>query len=144
MVMLLTTLWTPLMSVASLVTRAFSASFLAMPVNVTSPFRVSTLVFMELVERWVNNAVLTWAVTDASSIFSPVVRSVFSGAAANVSAVAADIVYDPKLLGSPALTLGPKGEAAGKDVFSAGLGHGKMRIGVAGINAGTLSDGVIA
>jgi hypothetical protein len=36
MVMLLTTLLTPLTSVASLVTRAFSAAFLAMPVIVTT------------------------------------------------------------------------------------------------------------
>jgi hypothetical protein len=81
------------------------------------------------------------SVTAGQTVRLPIV---FSGAAAKVSAIAADIVYDPKLLGSPALTLGPKGEAAGKDVFSANLGHGKMRIGVAGINADTLSDGVIA
>src|SRR5579859_6829365 len=36
-VMLLTTLWTPLTSVMSLVTRAFSASFLAWPLTVTTP-----------------------------------------------------------------------------------------------------------
>ena len=41
-VMLLTTLVTPLMSVASLVTRLFSASFLATPLKVTTPSVVET------------------------------------------------------------------------------------------------------
>ena len=49
-VMLLTTLFTPLMSVASLVTSVFSAAFLAMPLTVTTPSVVPTLVLMELVE----------------------------------------------------------------------------------------------
>src|ERR1035437_10628974 len=71
MVMLLTTLWTPLMSVTSLVTRAFSASFLAWPLTVTTPSLVVTLVLSTLVERCDSNDPLTWAVIDASSIFSP-------------------------------------------------------------------------
>lgn len=49
-VMLLTTLFTPLMSVASLVTSVFSAAFLAMPLTVTTPSVVPTLVLTELVE----------------------------------------------------------------------------------------------
>src|ERR1035438_9882061 len=73
MLMLLTTLWTPLMSVTSLVTRAFSASFLAWPLTVTTPSLVVTLVLSMLVERCDSNDPLTWAVIDASSIFSPVV-----------------------------------------------------------------------
>jgi len=50
MVMLLTTLVTPVMSVASLVTRLFSASFLAMPLKVTTPAVVETPVCNALVE----------------------------------------------------------------------------------------------
>src|ERR1051326_5147890 len=64
------TSFTPLMSPASLVTRSFSAWFLAMPRIVTIPSFVSTSVFKALVDRWVNSASLTAAVTDASSIFS--------------------------------------------------------------------------
>src|ERR1035437_6520372 len=71
MVMLLTTLLTPLTSVTSLVTRLFSAAFLAMPLNVTTPSVVSTFVFRAPVEWCDNNDILTWAVMDASSIFSP-------------------------------------------------------------------------
>src|ERR1017187_2027591 len=71
MLMLLTTLWTPLTSVTSLVTRAFSASFLAWPLTVTTPSLVVILVLSMLVERCDSNDPLTWAVIDASSIFSP-------------------------------------------------------------------------
>src|ERR1017187_9644261 len=49
-VMLLITLVTPLMSVTSLVTRLFSASFLAMPLKVTTPSVVETVVCKALVE----------------------------------------------------------------------------------------------
>ena len=75
MVMLLITLVTPLMSVASLVTRLFSASFLAMPLKVTTPSVVETLVCRALVERCDSNDDLTWAVMEASSILSPMVAS---------------------------------------------------------------------
>src|SRR5436189_79099 len=46
--MLLITLSTPLMSVTSLVTRLFSAAFLAIPVRVTSLFIVWTPVFVAM------------------------------------------------------------------------------------------------
>ena len=69
MVMLLTTLFTPLMSVTSLVTRAFSASFLATPPTVTTPSVVETLVLSTLVEWCDSNDPLTVAVIEASSIF---------------------------------------------------------------------------
>ena len=59
MVMLLTTPFTPLMSVASLVTSVFSARFLATPLTVTTPSFVPTLVLAELVERCESNATLT-------------------------------------------------------------------------------------
>src|ERR1017187_4244458 len=84
MVMLLTTLVTPLMSVASLVTRVFSASFLAMPVTMTTPSVVETPVWMALVERCDSSDDLTCAVMDASSILSPVVSLARAGVVAIV------------------------------------------------------------
>src|SRR5208283_5385027 len=53
------TLFTPLMSLTSLLTRSFSAVFLALPPNVTTPCFVSTLVWSALVERWNSNATFT-------------------------------------------------------------------------------------
>jgi len=52
MVMLLITLVTPLMSVTELGNQALSASFLAMPVNVTTPSVVST----DVSGRWSSDA----------------------------------------------------------------------------------------
>ena len=75
MVMLLITLPTPLMSVASLVTRLFSASFLATPPTVTTPSVVEIVVCKALVERCDSNEALTSAVIDASSILSPLAAS---------------------------------------------------------------------
>lgn len=51
MVMLLTTLFTPLMSVASLVINVFSGAFLAVPMTVTTPFLDSILIASSL--KWI-------------------------------------------------------------------------------------------
>src|SRR5580765_2552846 len=83
-VMLLITLPTPLMSVISLVTRLFSAAFLATPLTVTTPSVVSTLVFKALVDRCENKEDLTWAVMEASSIFSLVDSPGLAGVLATV------------------------------------------------------------
>ena len=74
MVIRLLTRLTPCMSLTSLATRSFSAAFLSLPPTVTTPRFVVTVVLRALVERWNNNAILTWAVMEASSIFSPTVR----------------------------------------------------------------------
>src|ERR1044071_6911872 len=58
-VMLLITLLTPLMSLTSLVTRLFSAAFLATPLSVTTPSVVETFVFKALVERCESSEALT-------------------------------------------------------------------------------------
>lgn len=79
-----TTLFTPFTSLTSFSTRSFSAAFLALPPTVTTPFFDSTEVLRTLVERWFSSDNLTWAVMEASSIFSPIVRGVFFGALATV------------------------------------------------------------
>lgn len=50
-VILLTTSFTPLTSLTRLAARSFSASFLALPLRVTTPSLVVTLVLIPLVER---------------------------------------------------------------------------------------------
>src|SRR5690348_213134 len=84
MVMLLITLVTPLISVASLVARLFSASFLATPLKVTTPSAVETVVCMALVERCDINDDLTSAVMEASSILSSILASGAAGVLAIV------------------------------------------------------------
>src|SRR5258708_1147050 len=79
MVMLLITLFTSLMSATRLVTRLFSASFLAVPLKVTTPSVVSTLVLRALVEWGESNEHLAWAVMEASSILSPIVSFGWAG-----------------------------------------------------------------
>src|ERR1017187_6575902 len=97
MVMLLITLFTPLMSVASLVTRLFSASFLAMPLKVTTPSDVEILVCKALVEWCDSNDDLTWAVMEASSILSPVVSLGMAGFLAIVISFLTDLTLSTSL-----------------------------------------------
>ena len=86
MVMLFTTLVTPVMSVASLVTRLFSASFFfAMPLIVTTLSVVVTFVLMALVERCASKDDLTFkAVMRRHQSFRPSFRQPSAGALAIV------------------------------------------------------------
>src|SRR5450631_3909101 len=84
-VMSLTTDFTPRVSWASFVTRAFSASESATPEMLTTAFSVTTFVERALVARWLRREYLTCDVIEASSTSSPAVEVEVPGAGATTT-----------------------------------------------------------
>ena len=61
-----------------------------------------------------------------------------------ISAIGIDIGYDPDVLENTAVTIGPAGSAADKNVVMSTPSQGVFRIGLIGINNTTISDGIVA
>ena len=62
----------------------------------------------------------------------------------NIASVGVDIAYDTSVLGSPSAIIGPAGTAAGKDVSTSITSPGVFRVGILGLNANVIGDGVVA
>ena len=62
-----------------------------------------------------------------------------------VSAIAADIVYDTSVLENPTVEIGPAGSAADKTITSNAISSGNLRVGVLSIsNNNIIADGIVA